>query len=658
VKICPQCGTQYDVQTKFCPTDGSTLRSDSGSNDIIGSVLADRYHVIRKLGEGGMGQVYLAEHVKMGRMCAIKVMNLSLVQDADAVGRFNREAANASRINHPNIAAIYDFGETSDGLIYLAMEFVEGESLTKLCEALGALAAPRAAEIARQVASALEAAHERGIVHRDLKPDNIMISRGRDGADLVKVVDFGIAKAADGAGQKVTRTGLVVGTPEYMSPEQLTGDTLDGRSDLYALALVTFNMLTGMLPFTGQTTQEALLKRLTDRPLSLAEARPDLAWPPALQAVLDRALSRLASDRYQHPSEFGSALVAAVAGMSTDAVQSAPTRVISSAAPTAASMAPSMVASTAPSAATVAAPAAAPARAAAVSARMLREKYVAPAIVAAWLLVILGGAMLMRWHRSRAERATTVASSQIADSGASGLGAAPAPTSVPAPAPEPASLSAPASAPESASAPARDTASASAPARNTAPASVPAPVPVPAPAPAPVSAPESPPAVATPRIPLPGATVRSRAREPRAQTSATHAPSTAPHVATAPPPVQPTSPANAAAPSAPPEPAPASTVPTNADQARAAVNVAGQMVDADKPLQAMAALRGAMPLLPTRDDSVTALFYLAHAMIQRAATTGDATGHQRGCSVLTLIAKATSHPKAGEIRSLASQECK
>src|SRR6185437_2919593 len=243
------------------------------------------------------------EDIKMGRMSAIKVMTASLVHDADAVGRFNREAANASKISHPNIAAIYDFGETSDGLIYLAMEFVEGESLTKLCEALGAIPAPRAAEIARQAANALEAAHERGIVHRDLKPDNIMISRGREGADLVKVVDFGIAKAAEGAGQKVTRTGLVVGTPEYMSPEQLTGDTLDGRSDLYALALVTFNMLTGTLPFTGQTTQEALLKRLTDRPLSLSEARPDLKWPAQMQQVLDKALSRLAADRYQHASE-------------------------------------------------------------------------------------------------------------------------------------------------------------------------------------------------------------------------------------------------------------------------------------------------------------------------------------------------------------------
>ena len=611
MKTCPQCGAEYDVQTKFCPTDGSTLRSASGSaDDIIGSVIADRYHVIRKLGEGGMGQVYLAEHVKMGRMSAIKVMTPALVHDTDAVGRFNREAANASRINHPNIAAIYDFGETSDGLIYLAMEFVEGESLTKLCEALGALPAPRAAEIARQVASALEAAHERGIVHRDLKPDNIMISRGRDGADLVKVVDFGIAKAAEGSGQKVTRTGLVVGTPEYMSPEQLTGDTLDGRSDLYALALVTFNMLTGMLPFPGQTTQEALLKRLTDRPLSLAEARPDLSWPPPLQAVLDRALSRLASDRYQHASEFGSAIVAAVAGSNAGEVQSAPTQVMPGGTP-----------------ATV--PASVSARPAAPGTRTAREKYLVPAILAAWLVVIVGGAMLMRRHRAREARDNTVASAQTVDSASSKLGApvATAPVSAPAPVPAPAADSTPIAAPETASAP--------------------------APAPAPASAPVL--QLAPPRVPAPSAGVASRARERHTQPVPAHASSNPPVATTNAPPVQPTAPAT---PAVQPPPVPESAKPANADQARASVDAAGRMVDAQKPLEAMVALREAMPLLPTRDDSVTALFHLARAMIQRAQTTGDAAPHQRGCAILTLIAKATSHPKAGEIRSFASQECK
>src|SRR5450759_3360528 len=160
-----------------------------------------------------VGTVYLAEHVKMGRKSALKVMNPGMNQDADAIARFNREAANASRLNHPNICAIYDFGETPDGLIYLAMEFIEGQSLTALIEKSGSLPPARAASIIHQSADALQVAHDAGIVHRDLKPDNIMIAKNRDGSDLAKVVDFGIAKAHSSDAQKVTKTGLVVGTP-------------------------------------------------------------------------------------------------------------------------------------------------------------------------------------------------------------------------------------------------------------------------------------------------------------------------------------------------------------------------------------------------------------------------------------------------------------
>jgi serine/threonine protein kinase len=629
VKTCPKCDKEYDDATKFCPTDGSTLRSAAGE-DIIGSVIADRYHVIRKLGEGGMGQVYLAEHVKMGRMSAIKVMTQALANDIDAVGRFNREAANASKMSHPNIAAIYDFGETPDGLIYLAMEFVEGESLTKLCEALGALPAPRAADIARQVASALEAAHERGIVHRDLKPDNIMISRGRDGADLVKVVDFGIAKAAEGAGQKVTRTGLVVGTPEYMSPEQLTGDTLDGRSDLYALALVTFNMLTGMLPFTGQTTQEALLKRLTDRPLSLAEARSDLVWPPALQAVLDRALSRLASDRYQHASEFGDAIVAAVRGMSTSEVEKAPTLVI-----------PGTVtgaASTSASGARAATSGARPSAAAPVVARTARDRYLVPALLAAAVVVVVGGALIKKSRDAKNAGAVVMASNPTVDSAA-----ASASSTTPVPPVKADSEVKPDS--SDASGDSVATNGGGAPPTAPAPATVP-----PAPAPAPTTSTTS---------PNHGAGARGRERRDEKNAGRTRS---EPPTGSTKPPTTPPAPSGAPAtqPSQPPTESSSTTSgpPANADQARARVDAAGHMIDAEKPTEAMAAIRGAMPLLPTRDDSVTALYYLARAMIQRSGKTGDTAGHTRACSILTLISKATSHPKAAEIGSFSSQECK
>ena len=218
-KICPQCATEYDLDQRFCPKDGTTLRLQNATGDLVGTIVADRYHVLRKLGGGGMGQVYLAEHVKMGRRSALKVMNPSMMKDADAISRFNREAANASRINHPHVADVYDFGETSDGIIYLAMEFVDGPPLTKLLEQEGPLSPARAANIIRQAADALAVAHEMGIVHRDLKPDNIMIARNRDGSDCAKVVDFGIAKAADNAAQKVTKTGMVVVAGALETPD-------------------------------------------------------------------------------------------------------------------------------------------------------------------------------------------------------------------------------------------------------------------------------------------------------------------------------------------------------------------------------------------------------------------------------------------------------
>jgi serine/threonine-protein kinase len=322
VKICTTCGKEWPDETKFCPNDGSTLRSAGGAADLIGSVIGGKFHIQKKLGEGGMGAVYLGEHVKMGRKCAIKVMSQSMANDPDAIARFNREATNASKINHPNVCAIYDFGE-EDRLIYLAMEFIEGEALKAVVEREGALAPKRAAAILEQAGDALQAAHDLGIVHRDLKPDNIMITKARDGADVVKVVDFGIAKAMTGEeGQKVTKTGLVVGTPEYMSPEQLSGDKLDGRSDIYSLALVFYRMLTGTLPFQADSAQETMIKRLTDDPLPLNQAVPGANFPDRLQAVMDKALARMPSERYTSAAEFARDAVGAVSRMTGAAVGS------------------------------------------------------------------------------------------------------------------------------------------------------------------------------------------------------------------------------------------------------------------------------------------------------------------------------------------------
>ena len=324
-KICPTCNVEYPETERFCPKDGAALQLQRGaSTDLIGAIIGERYHITQRLGAGGMGRVYLAQHVKMGRPCAIKVLHPAMAGDADAIGRFNREAANASRIDHPNVAAIYDFGETQDGLLYLAMQYIEGETLTQLMRRTGALTPLRASDIIRQAAEGLHAAHAIGIVHRDLKPDNIMVSTDADGLDSVKVVDFGIAKATGELAQGVTRTGIVVGTPEYMSPEQLAGEPVDGHSDQYSLAMVAFNMLTGELPFPAASTGTLVVMRLTERPRTLADVRPEVPWPAELEAVMMRALDRDPARRYATTREFAHAFHSAAAMMATRAVAARP----------------------------------------------------------------------------------------------------------------------------------------------------------------------------------------------------------------------------------------------------------------------------------------------------------------------------------------------
>src|SRR5215213_5631798 len=313
-KVCAQCGATYPANARFCETDGTALRFASGGVDLEGSIIADRYLILKRLGEGGMGRVYLAEHVKMGRKSALKVLHPGMVKDVGAITRFNREAANASRVSHPNVAVVYDFGETADGLIYLAMEYVDGVSLAKVVEELGALPPKRAGEIIRQTSEALSVAHDSGLVHRDLKPDNILLAKTRDGTDLVKVVDFGIAKAADSE-EKVTKTGHIIGTPDYMSPEQIAGDKLDARSDIYSLGLVAFDILAGRLPFSGESAQESMIMRLTDKPETLKSARADVDWPTEVQVIIGKALERDRAKRFQSASEFGRALYKAIERM-------------------------------------------------------------------------------------------------------------------------------------------------------------------------------------------------------------------------------------------------------------------------------------------------------------------------------------------------------
>ncbi|MBL0938787.1 MAG: serine/threonine protein kinase [Gemmatimonadaceae bacterium] len=294
-KVCPVCDTSYADSNIFCPADGSTLRAADAEGDLIGSVVADRYLVTDLLGEGGMGKVYLARHVRLPLQAAIKVLRPELLKDPASVARFNREAANASRIEHERVARVFDFGETGDGLVYLAMEYVQGDTLKNLLANEGPLSPERTGRIVRQVADGLDAAHRLGIVHRDLKPDNILVTTDEsDGTDRCKVVDFGIAKAV-GSNEKesgLTRTGFVVGTPEFMSPEQLLGSDIDHRSDVYALALVAYQCLTLDMPFDTNTPDRGMTARLVSAPRPLFTVKKDVRWPPALQQVFDQALDK------------------------------------------------------------------------------------------------------------------------------------------------------------------------------------------------------------------------------------------------------------------------------------------------------------------------------------------------------------------------------
>jgi len=281
--------------------------------DLVGTVLGGRYRILRLLGEGAMGGVYVGEHLRIGRRDAIKVLRGQHAFDAESIARFNRGARNLSAIRHPNVCTLYDYGETEDGSPFLALELITGESLKDLLDREQPLDPLRAVRIAMQVADALDAAHAADIVHRDLKPANIMIEQARDGTDVAKVVDFDIAKGPEATGEEVTRLGFVVGTPEYMSPEQLMGERLDGRSDIYSLGIVLFRMLTGALPFRGGNTQQIMVERLTHLPLSLGEVLPGREFTPSLQAVLERSLARDRDHRHPDAATLGREL-RAVAG--------------------------------------------------------------------------------------------------------------------------------------------------------------------------------------------------------------------------------------------------------------------------------------------------------------------------------------------------------
>ncbi len=313
MKSCPQCGNSYNDDFTVCPGDKTALIhiASSGADPMLGRLLAGRFLLVGKLGQGGMGSVYKALHTQMDRVCAIKVLSPMVTDIEVGIARFKREAKMASRIDNPHAVTIYDFGSDEGGLLYLAMECIDGKSLSQILKQQHPLEISRIAHITEQIASALAAAHRLGIVHRDLKPDNIMLTKKAGESDYVKVLDFGIAKTmADDMGDHVTQTGAVLGTPLYMSPEQLSGEKLDGRSDTYGLATMVYEMLSGRLPFDGENTQAIMIKRITNDPIQLGLVAPSVSDSIA-RAVMD-GLARNRDDRPQTVEGFAHALREAV----------------------------------------------------------------------------------------------------------------------------------------------------------------------------------------------------------------------------------------------------------------------------------------------------------------------------------------------------------
>jgi serine/threonine-protein kinase len=357
MRTCATCQKQYGDDLQACPEDGTSLlsedelsatmtartaavgggmaqtappvvrsnasaRSTPGgglrdsqpgapalSDSLVGNTLSDRYEVTRKIGEGGMGVVYEARHLLIGKRVAIKVLLDKYAQKADIVARLQQEARLASSIGHEHIIDITDFGETHDGRTFVVMEYLEGESLSQLLAREGALPPARTVAIARQVASALGAAHGKGVIHRDVKPENVFIVR-RSERDFAKVVDFGISKLSrpaeegEGASPRLTHTGMVLGTPLYMSPEQARGeDDLDHRIDVYALGVMMYETLTGEVPFRGGNYLSVISQVLSTEPRTPSQVRPDLQITPALEAVVLRAMAKNRDQRYASMAE-------------------------------------------------------------------------------------------------------------------------------------------------------------------------------------------------------------------------------------------------------------------------------------------------------------------------------------------------------------------
>jgi serine/threonine-protein kinase len=300
---CPTCGQRFSRDAAFCPFDGVKLVAatfDTSRDPLLGTTVDSRYQVLEVLGEGGMGRVYKARHASLERAFAMKVLRRDLARDEGLAGRFIQEARTTASVRHPNIVEITDFGNLPDGVPYFVMELLVGQTLGDVIKGGGPLPAGRAARILTQVARALAAAHAAGVVHRDLKPDNIFLvggMRGGEASDDVRVVDFGAAKVVGAS--RMTKTGVVFGTPHYMSPEQASGQPVDHRADVYALGVIMYEMFVGRPPFEADTYMGVLTQHMFVQPVPPSEVNAAAKELGALEEITLLCLAKKPEERFQ-----------------------------------------------------------------------------------------------------------------------------------------------------------------------------------------------------------------------------------------------------------------------------------------------------------------------------------------------------------------------
>jgi serine/threonine-protein kinase len=312
MSTCTRCKREVAPEVQFCPFCGAAAPPPASdpADPIVGQTVAGKYLVHNLIDRGGMGVVYKATHLTLDRPIALKMLNRALLADPTIVARFHREARAASRLNHPNSISVIDFGQTDDGTLFMALEYLPGRTLARVIADEFPLGTRRVVKIGSQMLAALTEAHALGILHCDIKPENVMLESRHDEKDVVKVLDFGIAKLREPGNPKLTREGMVSGTPGYSSPEQARGEELDPRSDLYSVGVVLYELVAGKLPFDASTPNALIAKMLVERPVPLRVRRPDIHVPANLEAVIMRALSMDREARYASADQFRKDLLA------------------------------------------------------------------------------------------------------------------------------------------------------------------------------------------------------------------------------------------------------------------------------------------------------------------------------------------------------------